>query len=547
MASGILIGWSFSQTSPTPLSAPASAPYQTARSETCAPCHSETYNAYQKTAMANSAGEASAGLVPGELSHKPSGVEYRVENRSGQAWMSFGRDSEKLHGERELLAFIGAGEKGRRYLLSDDGFLFVAPVEWSSREKRWDMIPAFAETKQIPLTLPATMECLNCHTGEVSPPIAGTDNKFSDKSFAHGGITCQRCHGSGDSHAAGKGPIVNPAKLPPPDRDAVCLECHFQGTVAVQQPGKTLYQFQPGDRLSVYVHYFLLSGNEPQKAQELTQVEALSLSECKRASADKMWCGTCHDPHREPEPAQKAAYYRAKCVNCHGTDFAAKHHPEKPDCTGCHMPVLPSNQITHTQTTDHRILQNPKAPAVPRLQVRGTIGAPLVAFPPTDAPLANIRDFGLAWETLAQRNFGGASHQAEQYLRKAVTELPEDPVLLSTLGLVEQRNGHDKEARSLYERALKSDPLNNDAAVNLGILEAQSGDLRRAVELWQPAFARVPYRSPIGINLAMAFCVAGQTDDARRFVQRVLEFNPDYEKGKSLLQHLGETPVQCKP
>jgi hypothetical protein len=57
----------------------------------------------------------------------------------------------------------------------------------------------------------------------------------------------------------------------------------------------------------------------------------------------------------------------------------------------------------------------------------------------------------------------------------------------------------------------------------------------------------VPYRSAIGLNLAMAFCVAGQKDVARRFVVRVLEFNPDYLKGKQLLAHLGEEPVQCRP
>jgi predicted Zn-dependent protease len=81
----------------------------------------------------------------------------------------------------------------------------------------------------------------------------------------------------------------------------------------------------------------------------------------------------------------------------------------------------------------------------------------------------------------------------------------------------------------------------------LGILEARSGNLRRAVELWQGAFKRAPYRSAIGLNLAMAFCVAGQKDVARQYVQRVLELNPDYVKGKQLLAHLGEERGECKP
>ena len=49
------------------------------------------------------------------------------------------------------------------------------------------------------------------------------------------------------------------------------------------------------------------------------------------------------------------------------------------------------------------------------------------------------------------------------------------------------------------------------------------------------------------MNLAIAFCAAGQKEDARRYVLRVLEFNPDSGKAKSLLAHLNADPVQCKP
>jgi tetratricopeptide (TPR) repeat protein len=318
-------------------------------------------------------------------------------------------------------------------------------------------------------------------------------------------------------------------------------------TVAVQQPDKHVYQFQPGEKLSDYIHYFLLSSNDPQKPEGLNQFEALSLSECKRKSGDKMWCGSCHDPHAEPEDGKKAAYYRGKCLACHGEEFAAKHHADKPNCTQCHMPALPSKEVAHTQGTDHRIRRYPNAPALPRLEVRGTPGAPLVSFPAREAGLATMRDFALAWESLAQRNVEGAPRRAEEYLGKAVTERGDDAALLSGLGYVEQGHGHDQEARDLYERALKIDPLANEAATNLGILEARAGNLRRAVELWQGAFRRVPDRSAIGMYLAMSFCAAGQTEEAQKYVERVLEFNPDYGKGKSMLVHLQGDPVECKP
>jgi len=211
------------------------------------------------------------------------------------------------------------------------------------------------------------------------------------------------------------------------------------------------------------------------------------------------------------------------------------------------MPTLPSNSVEHTEETDHRILRYPNTLPLPRLQVRGTEGAPLVSFPESEASQASMRDFALAWEALAQRNVDEAAPRAELYLRKAVRERGDDPVLLAALGFVEQKQGHDKEARELYKRALQIDPLANDSATDLGILEARSGNLRRAVELWQGAFTRAPYRSALGLNLAMAFCVAGQRDVARQLVQRVLDFNPDYLKGKQLLAHLGEEQGECRP
>lgn len=526
----------------------ATPPNSVPGSEACASCHAEIYQTYAKTVMATASGPAIDGVITGEFMHKASGVRYRVYKQDGRVWMSYERSSEKgFQGQRELVDFIGSGVKGRTYLFSIDDFWFEAPINWYSQEGKWNMTPAYTDAREIPMNLPAYPSCLNCHASGMPAPAAGTDSEFAGAPFAHNGVTCERCHGAGTDHANGKGRIVNPVKLEPERRDAICMECHFEGTVAIEQPGKHLYDFQPGERLSDYEHYFLYSSNEPEKPGAVSQFEALAESECKRKSGERMWCGSCHDPHQEPAAAEKASYYRGKCLNCHGEAFGAKHHADKPDCRACHMPQLPSKDVAHVETTDHRIMRYPSMPPAPRLEVRVGAGAPLVAFPESNAKLGTTRDFALGFETLALRGVLDTPRLAEGYLRKAVQEWPQDAAVLSALAFVDQQHKNDDEARELYERALKSDPLDIEAATNLGMLEARAGNLRRAVELWQGAFARAPYRSVIGMNLALTYCAANQKDDARKYVARVLEFNPDYGKAKSLLVNLGKEPVQCRP
>lgn len=516
----------------------------TSGSEACASCHAEIYNSYVKTVMARASGNAADGITTGCFEHKRSGVRYRVYQQDGKVWMTYERPGDSgVHGLVELLYFIGSGVKGSTALFSVEGFLFEAPIDWYSQERRWNMTPAYTEAREIPMNLPAYIDCLNCHTSGMQAPAAGTDSKFEGKPFQHGGITCQRCHGAGEGHLQGKGAIVNPAKLSPERRDAICMECHFEGTTAVMQSGKQLYRFQPGEKLSDYIHYFVLSEGQPQSSQGLSQTEALAMSMCKRSSGDKMWCGSCHDPHGEPAAAEKPAYYRAKCLNCHGETFAAKHHSDRPDCRECHMPALPSKDVAHTETTDHRILREPmRAPLS-----TAVTSSQLTVFPADQSALVSPRDLALAWEALAQRGIEGAQRKAEESLRRAVKQNPDDPALLAAQAYVEQQSGHAKEARDLYEAVLKLDPLDNDAATNLGILEAQSGNVSRAVELWQASFARVPNRSAVGMNLALAFCAAGQKDESQKYLRRVLEFNPDNSRAKAFLRNLEKSPSQCNP
>jgi len=545
--------------------------------EACARCHAEIFESYQRTAMAHASGPAVDtvkidavaidAVTPAEFNHKPSGVHYRIYREEGRAWLSYDRPGNgrpgdpALHGKKELLYYIGSGRRGRSYLFETDGFLFESPVNWYSNKQTWDMAPAYQSAREIPLNLPAYTSCLHCHVSGMHAPLKGTANRYPTPAFRHNGVSCERCHGPGDAHInaaahvnpgadVSGGAIVNPAKLSAARRDEVCMQCHLEGKVAIERAGRHVYEFRPGATLADYVRYFVLVGGtsagQSAGLGAVSQVEALAQSGCKKKAGDAMSCISCHDPHRSPVPEERVAYYRKKCLACHGESFTAKHHADHPDCTACHMPSSASTDVAHTQVTDHRIPRRPQvSPQFLRDADERGSAPKLVPFPASQE--VDPRDLALAWESLVESGMTSAEPQTQKLLAAALKGAPNDPALLAALGYIEQKRGATENARELYQQALRADPDLIDAATNLGVIEAQKGHLQDAVKLWQDAFQRAPDRSSIGMNIARAYCQAEKYDDARKTVVRVLEFNPDLDSAKKMFQGLSSTPASCHP
>ncbi len=514
--------------------------------EACARCHAAIFESYRRTAMAHASGPASENLIAGDFLHKKSGVNYRIYTQDGKVWLSFDRPGDpSVRGKRELLYYIGQGRRGRTYLFSVDGFVFESPVNWYAGKHMWDMAPAYGDVREAPMNLPALTSCLDCHVSGIQPPIQGTENRYKMPVFAYSGVACERCHGPGAAHVNG-GAIVNPVKLSADRSDAICMQCHLEGNAAIERPGRHLYEFRPGDDLSDYVRYYVGANDGQPGLRAASQFEALAQSMCKRKSGAAMSCMSCHDPHRSVPAEERVSFYRQKCLACHA-NLNAKHHANQPDCTSCHMPANLSSDVAHTAVTDHRIQRRPNTGTVLENAIaRSSSTLPrLVPFPDSPQAEHDARDLALAWASMAENGDAAGLKQAEQLLRKAVEESPKDAALLSSLGYVKQRRGAINDARELYQRALAQDPNLLDAATNLGVIEANIGHLGEAVKLWEGAFERAPGRSSVGMNIARAFCSAGRPERARDVTMRVLQFNPDLDSAKKLLNRLNGTPPRC--
>ncbi|MBV8672568.1 MAG: hypothetical protein JOZ33_03965, partial [Acidobacteriaceae bacterium] len=196
--------------------------------------------------MAKASGVAAEGLIEGNFTHGPSGIHYTLLLRNGQAWMMYQRSAAAkgppLDGEQVLSYYIGSGRRGRTYLFEKNGFWFEAPVNYYTKKRLWDMAPNYGATTSMPATLAVDSNCLHCHASEVQKALPEARNRYAGAPFLAAGVACASCHGDGSQHVAtqGRGPIVNPAKLAPAQRDSVCLQCHLEGDVAIYRAGKSL-------------------------------------------------------------------------------------------------------------------------------------------------------------------------------------------------------------------------------------------------------------------------------------------------------------------
>ncbi len=514
--------------------------------QACARCHQKIFDSYKKTPMAQASGFAVDGLLPGEFTHAASGVHYRLFLRDGRAWLSYERPNatpeRALKGEQELTYFVGSGQRGRTYLFQKNGYWFESPVNWYSKQRVWDMNPKSIDAREMPFTLKVDRGCLHCHSTGVQPTV-GANNHFGLQPFLYGGITCQACHGDPAAHLAsgGAAPILNPVKLSPSKRDSVCLQCHLEGETTVNPPGRSLAAFVPGENLSDYVTHFVHAGELGPNGRATSQWEALLQSECKRKSGDSLTCITCHDPHASPSAEQRVAYFRSRCLTCHGAPaFVSKHHPDQPDCSSCHMPREKSGDVAHEQVTDHRIQRRPSPSST---QMQQTADLALVG-----GGNASERDLGLAYFQMADLGDQEAGRRAMALLQQAEAHegAQPDPDMHRALGFLAHLAGDRDLATREYEATLRENPTDSLAAGDLAILEARAGNAKAAITWLEGISKNDPGETTAGMDLAMIDCAIGDPQAATRALHHVLDFSPDDAKARQALAALEAKPETCK-
>ncbi len=538
----------------------------------CARCHREIADSYRGHPMGRSlkpVGAAADDPPIGKAEAIPfeaGGIQYAIEHRDGRTIHKATRrdaDGSVLSAiEAEVRFALGSGSRGYSYLIERDGFLFQSPIAWFAQAKHWGISPGYGGANPRPgFERTIQRECLFCHTNQVRS-VAGTLNRYDPPIFEGHAIGCERCHGPGALHAerpgGSDGPdltIVNPAHLAPALRESVCQQCHLQGWFRFPRAGRDFFDFRPGLPLHRFLAVFVRKAGQPDRLDLVGQVEQMESSRCFRASRGELGCISCHDPHRLPPPATKAAYYRGRCLECHEDKGcalpAADRRSRGPgeDCIACHMPRPAVADIPHTVTTDHRIPRGGGTPAPRPALAPATPGLPAEVVPRdyhwelmTEAERRQTaRDRGVALESAARTLLAApqlarlAATQAVPLLEAAVRDRPDD--LPARESLAYATGILDRLPRALreYEEILRIEPGREKSLPYLARTQAALRRPDLAAAALRQAIAVSPWRSDYRLALARNRAQADDWPAAAAACRDAIRIDPELFEARPLL------------
>jgi Flp pilus assembly protein TadD len=477
--------------------------------------------------------------VPSFESH---GLNYSVERRDGRVFHQETRRNADgqivaTH-EEEILYVLGSGRQGISYLVERGGFLFESPITWFSRKKRWDLSPGF-EVANYHFDRPIRPGCLYCHANRANW-APGPINRYRLPIFEGHAIGCERCHGPGELHAADPAvrngldqTIVNPVRLEPSLRDAVCEQCHLIGNHRVVRIGRREEDFRPG----LPFQWFWTVLTQPADRADsrfVGQVEQMHASRCFTASQGRLGCISCHDPHRLPSAQEKVAFYRSRCLECHGdrgcTLPAATRLERSPDddCTSCHMPREANADIPHAASANHSIPRNAN-----RENSSGSThkrsSRPSRRPVPFHGKLVEAQEQAELGRDIGVALCRGDENEARfvlPLLDAALIARPDDVAGWEAKGFVLGRLGRNDEALTAFQKALSQELGRESTLVGAAYLTAQMGRNQDAIAFWHRAIAINPWRSDYLAELALIHFREGNWQSAAAACRETLELNP---------------------
>jgi hypothetical protein len=527
-------------------------------SASCGQCHPTEAATYAEHPMGRSVSPARRQLPAqpkAASSFDAAGLHYAVERR-GEAVLH--REALPRHGQASVVeivaepAFaIGSGRQGQSFVFNREGRLFQSPISWYVHANAWKLAPGFAQQNQH-FNRSITESCLFCHCNEAHLK-PDTINQFELRAHSLEPIGCERCHGPGELHVASQErggdklgldhTIVNPRRLPPRLREAVCEQCHLQGEVRIVRPGASLWSYRPGLPLDDFVSVFVPASDGHENRKAVSHVEQMHQSRCYKASEGRMDCISCHDPHVLPPKSERVTWYRSRCLTCHQETACSlpvierRKHTRADSCIECHMPQGDSSNIAHSSITDHRVVRRPERAAPERYST----DRPLVRFHAGMLDESNARrDLGIALAEVGERT--NSESQRRIFARPAYTLVmpalerqPDDVAAWEARGQALWWDKRPREALDSLEKALKQAPQRELALRTAALVSLELNETERSIAYLDRVLAIDPYSWPAHAFRGQALALRQQWREAVDACDASLRLNPFESRTRMLL------------
>jgi predicted CXXCH cytochrome family protein len=308
----------------------------------CKQCHSQIFDRWSKTRMAN--------IVVDPAQHPEAIIPDLT------------KPDPLLKFNKSDIAFVYGGKWKQRYFTKVGDDYFPLGAQWDVTNKVWRAYFVQPGTDWwVPfypidnMKRPTGPTCDGCHS---------VNYNIQTKTVTEWNVGCEKCHGPGSEHTnrPSRSNIVSPARLDFVHANDVCIQCHSQGR-PLKNPIEGRYYDWPvgfvvGQNLSDYWQLEdhtlgqLTFTHFPDGTAHKNRMQGNDFVQSVMYN-HRVTCSSCHDAHGTDNNALLRKPASEMCLQCHGPASPngprgatlgqhTHHEPGSPgnECVNCHMPRI---------------------------------------------------------------------------------------------------------------------------------------------------------------------------------------------------------------